>query len=235
MTPGLALGGVVVVTLVAVGCALPRPIDAPDAGGGDRAGRDAATDAPGADTPAADTAPGDVPADDGADADAPGDMTADGTGFVDGPIVEDCSEIDLTGAPEVPLAKGPFEPAGTGGTLTTARWLMTDVIYSAPGFGPVIGSGQAVLEILAADPTSGLARVRLRGQLNGPVFGTFDQSGVGGYTVDGNVFTIEAGCSGQSPVRDVEYTVSGATLTVWTTIQVLGVNLDVTATLMRQE
>lgn len=197
-----------------------------DTGGQDTGGNDTGTDTTGTDT-GTDTTGTDTTGD---DTKQPGDMTGTDTAPTDmtGDMPKECAGPDVTGAPKVTIEVGDVTPAGTGGEITTGRWLLQSALLDAPI--PVEGTLQAVLDVAATNATSGNAGVRLVGTITAPVMTDFDQGGLGSYTTADNDITIAAapGCS-DPPIEMGEYTVDGDELTLWATLTVMNIPVSVEA------
>jgi hypothetical protein len=152
---------------------------------------------------------------------APADGGADGVSG-DGPPVN-CTPLDLTGAMSIPLENGTITPNGQGGTLASSTWDLSEIKVDT-GIGiQVMGTAQGKVEIVAADATTGAARIAVHGDVTMPVTTTFDQTGAGDYMTSANMLNIMGGCGQMSPIMNAQYTATSTTLVIWANVTVMGI------------
>jgi hypothetical protein len=154
----------------------------------------------------------------------PPDGGPDGVSPDGGPPVN-CDPLDLTGAATIPIENATITPAGQGGTLSTSNWDLSQIKVDAPL--DVTGTAQGKVEIVAADATTGAARIAVHGDITAPLTTTFDQTGAGDYSTDANMLNITGGCGMMSPIMNAQYTATATELTIWADVTVMGIPVTI--------
>lgn len=179
-------------------------------------------------TPVADAAAIDAAAIDAVVVDAPPpppDAPVDA--MVNDAFTPACLTADAAGAAAVTIVNGTITPNGQGGELTTGMWELDAATFDAPL--TIGGTVQSLMNIEASTPTLGGAAMHLLATITSPVSTTADEFGFGAYSTTGSMVTISevASCGAAPPIAMAEYTATATEVTLWGTISVMGIPVDV--------